>query len=542
MCLRFIRVENYRAVREAEISLDQTTVFFGENDSGRSSILDALMFILGDPSDSFESRLRPHHFHRGPDGVPGPLRIRLHIAEDSYGQWQVPPSLQLALCLPSGQPRRLVFEFQASLDTSTAVIAATWDFFDPAAPQTRDTGNADHLAWLRILVPALWIHPGWLTPPRTLAAAGGSVHLDPLIQEVELRHRNLVTGDTPSLADELDAGALAAREIIAKYGNVFAGAAPLMSAMASDILSRRDAPAAPDALGANVANKIALLLLLGSVIQLIRRQVAAGSSPILVVENPEANLHPMTLAAVWRILERVVWQKIISTNSATILSNAPIASLRRLTRSQGLVTAWAAQPRSLSRDNLRRVAYHLRSRRPSAMFARCWLLVEGETEFWILPELARVCGYDFAAEGVVCVEFAQSGLAPLIALANQLGIAWHVLSDGDDAGARYAAAARSFAARRAARNSRVTQLRERDIEHCFWANGFADEIRRVAHPKGAPAGSSASVTIRKAIEKTSKPFLALTLIDAAASRGAKSVPPVLRAILDSCVELARLPS
>ena len=39
--------------------------------------------------------------------------------------------------------------------------------------------------------------------------------------------------------------------------------------------------------------------------------------------------------------------------------------------------------------------------------ARCWLLVEGETEYWLMSELSRVCGYDLASEGVACVEFAQ---------------------------------------------------------------------------------------------------------------------------------------
>ena len=43
------------------------------------------------------------------------------------------------------------------------------------------------------------------------------------------------------------------------------------------------------------------------------------------------------------------------------------------------------------------------------MFARCWLLVEGETEFWIMPELARV-GWISRQEGIVCVEFAQCGV------------------------------------------------------------------------------------------------------------------------------------
>ena len=38
-------------------------------------------------------------------------------------------------------------------------------------------------------------------------------------------------------------------------------------------------------------------------------------------------------------------------------------------------------------------------------------------------------GYDFAAEGVTCVEFAQCGVSPLLKVVRQLGLEWHILTD-----------------------------------------------------------------------------------------------------------------
>jgi putative ATP-dependent endonuclease of OLD family len=169
-------------------------------------------------------------------------------------------------------------------------------------------------------------------------------------------------------------------------------------------------------------------------------------------------------------------------------------------------------------------------------------MVEGETEYWVVPELARICGYDLAAEGVVCVEFAQCGLAPLIKLADRFGISWHVLVDGDDAGQRYADAARSLISPRSAQGqfARITKIRERDIEHCFWNSGFADVIKRVANSRTQLGGGVATAAIRKAIEKTSKPFLALSLIDAVAERGPESVPASLREMVISAIMQARI--
>jgi putative ATP-dependent endonuclease of OLD family len=100
--------------------------------------------------------------------------------------------------------------------------------------------------------------------------------------------------------------------------------------------------------------------------------------------------------------------------------------------------------RGLNAEDGRRIAFHIRFNRASSLFARCWLLVEGETETWVINELARQCGHHFDAEGIKVIEFAQSGLKPLIKFARRMGIEWHVLVDGDEAGKKYASTVRSL--------------------------------------------------------------------------------------------------
>jgi putative ATP-dependent endonuclease of OLD family len=168
--------------------------------------------------------------------------------------------------------------------------------------------------------------------------------------------------------------------------------------------------------------------------------------------------------------------------------------------------------------------------------------VEGETEFWMMGELARLCGYDLASEGVTCVEFAQCGLAAVIKVAQHLGIEWHLLADGDAAGQQYARAAREFGRGSA---GRVTVLREPDIEHCFWSHGYEDVFRNIAFPRGSSVNASvqkkapAKSVIRRAIERHSKPHLAVLLLDAAMDRGAGGIPRRLREAIETCVRLAR---
>ena len=157
----------------------------------------------------------------------------------------------------------------------------------------------------------------------------------------------------------------------------------------------------------------------------------------------------------------------------------------------------------------------------------------------MLPELARLCGYDLALEGIACVEFAQCGLTPLIKVARELGIEWHVLSDGDKAGKIYAHTARSFLDDEPSRQ-RVTALRQRDIEHCFWKHGYEQVFARAARLNWQPGSRSQPRSIiNRAIKRRSKPQMAFELIVATAADGSPGVPAPLQRMLDTCVRLAR---
>ena len=285
-------------------------------------------------------------------------------------------------------------------------------------------------------------------------------------------------------------------------------------------------------------------MLTGALLHSGAGRLEEGMSPLTLIENPEAHLHPATLASIWSVIERIGGQKIIATHSGTLLARARLSSVRRLTRRDGVVREWRVPEGALSADELRRYSYHLRSRRAAASFARCWLLVEGETEYWLMAELARVCGYELASEGVACVEFAQCGLTAMLKVARRLGIEWHLLADGDMAGKHYVESAREYV-ETGHGHDRFTLLPERDVEHCFWKFGYQDVFRRAAWPSASSADTSwqrkvpAKKVIARAIERHSKPSLAVLLLDAIIDRGPKGVPPPLRQAIETCVELAR---
>jgi len=179
----------------------------------------------------------------------------------------------------------------------------------------------------------------------------------------------------------------------------------------------------------------------------------------------------------------------------------------------------------MSPTEARRVGFHVRTHNADSLFARVWLLVEGETEAWLLPELARIWGLSFPLEGIHCVPFAQAGLAPLVAFADRFGIPWHLVADGDEAGKHYVAKARKLLRRRSERKH-LTTFPDRDLEHFLWRAGY-DRVYRDAAGHVAP-GAEASLIIHQALRAHSKPGMALEVAEAAGLLGPKGIPSQLR--------------
>ncbi|HAS99258.1 MAG TPA: ATP-dependent endonuclease, partial [Pantoea agglomerans] len=266
--------------------------------------------------------------------------------------------------------------------------------------------------------------------------------------------------------------------------------------------------------------------------------LAAGARPLLLIEDPETRLHPIMLSVAWNLLRLLPLQKIATTNSPELLSQVPVENVCRLVRGPSRVAAWRIGPEGLSAEESRRIGFHIRVNRPAALFARCWLLVEGETEVWIMNELAQQCGYNFAAEGVKVIEFAQSGLKPLLKFARRMGIAWHVLTDGDQAGNKYASTARTQLQPGEPEPRFLTQLPALDMENFLYQHGFQDVYHQMAHlPLNVPMSSRRIIT--KAIHQSSKPELAIAVATSAAERGPEAIPPLMRQMFARVIGLAQ---
>jgi putative ATP-dependent endonuclease of OLD family len=197
----------------------------------------------------------------------------------------------------------------------------------------------------------------------------------------------------------------------------------------------------------------------------------------------------------------------------------------------------------LTPDEEQKVNFHIQSARGELLFARCWLLGEGETEFWVFREAAEILEHDLDRCGVRFVNTRYSGVEPLLKIANAFGIHWYFVGDGDKQGADDTAKCKAHLAGRD-EAKHVCRLPNQNLEVALCSGGFG-----TVYESHVSAQKKASVTAAKgtaqyweqvvdAQPNKEKPARAREVMDLMRQRGKASVPPILKQIIEGAVALA----
>ncbi|RLC15785.1 MAG: hypothetical protein DRI57_12295, partial [Deltaproteobacteria bacterium] len=123
----------------------------------------------------------------------------------------------------------------------------------------------------------------------------------------------------------------------------------------------------------------------------------------------------------------------------------PVEKLRRLDRVAASTECKSIDSELLTDEECRKFNHHVRRNRGELLFAKYWLLVEGETDVSVFVVCADILGINLHRNGVRIVECSQAGGPSIfIKVADSLGINWHVVADNDQGGQKYAAAAKKL--------------------------------------------------------------------------------------------------
>lgn len=548
MLLERVEIVGFRGINRLSLMLEQNNVLIGENAWGKSSLLDALTLLLSPEFDLYHFIRDDFWFPPGDiQGREHHLHIILTLRETEPGRHRVRRFRPLQRCwVPCDDGYHRVFyrlEGELAEDDSVMTLRSFIDGEGEALVLEEIDELARHLVRL---MPVLRLRDARFMRRIHNGTVPHSPQIEITARQLDFLSRELVSHPQNLSDGQIRQGLSAMVQLLEHYFAEQSSAQTRHRLMRRrshdeqrswrylDIINRMiDKPGGR-------SHRVILLGLFATLLQAKGTvRLDRDARPLLLIEDPETRLHPIMLSVAWHLLNLLPLQRVTTTNSGELLSLTPVEQVCRLVRESTRVSAWRLGPGGMNAEESRRIAFHIRFNRASSLFARCWLLVEGETETWVINELARQCGHHFDAEGVKVIEFAQSGLKPLIKFARRMGIQWHVLVDGDEAGKKYAATGRGLLNNdRELERDHLTSLPALDMEHFMYRQGFDDVYHRVAQiPDNVPMNMRRVIT--KAIHRSSKPDLAIEVAMEAGRRGVDAVPTLLKKMFSRVLWLAR---
>ncbi|HEY1846673.1 MAG TPA: ATP-dependent endonuclease [Buttiauxella sp.] len=547
MFLERVEIVGFRGINRLSLMLEQNNVLIGENAWGKSSLLDALTLLLSPQPSLYHFSREDFYFPPGDMlGREHHLHIILTFREVAPGHHLGRRYRELAPVWIEGNDgyRRILYRLEGELADDNTVLTLRSFLDAPGKPVELD--DIDALArQITRLNPVLRLRDARFMRRLRNGSMPDMPETEMTARQLDFLARELVSRPQNLTDSQLRQGLSAMVQLLEHYFSEQGAVAH------QRLMRRRSHDEQRSWRYLDVINRMIdkpnsrthRMILLGMFSTLLQAKGSVtldkDARPLLLVEDPETRLHPIMLSVAWQLLNLLPLQKITTTNSGELLSLTPVEQVCRLVRESSKVAAWRLGPGGMNAEDSRRIAFHIRFNRASSLFARCWLLVEGETEVWVMNELARQCGHHFDAEGIKVIEFAQSGLKPLIKFARRMGIEWHVLVDGDEAGKKYAATVRGLLENdRDRERDHLTALPAMDMEHFMYRQGFSDVYHRVAQlPENVPMNMRRVIV--KAIHRSSKPDLAIEVAMEAGRRGVDAIPSLLRKMFSRVLWLAR---
>ncbi len=542
MQIEHIEISGFRGIRRLSLTFGELTTLIGENTWGKSSLLDALTVALPADGNLYQFEMQDFHVDYA---IAHPQTQHLQIiitftpatpGEEHLGRYR---KLKPVWIEDEFSHKKIIYRVSATREQYK--ITTHYGFLDQAGNTIQLHHSEKLAAELVSLHPAIHIKDS-----RRFEATNCPPQNQTTNSRIERRIQNtcrrLLAMPGHVNKGEMKSTLASMENLVEHYFSFAANKKQNPRKKRESLLFTTSAAGSNNLMQVieetnDTQTRLLILILLNTYLQAKGpNKLRRCARPILIVEDPEGRLHPTHLARAWSLLQLLPTQKLLTTNSTELLASVPLSSIRRLVRKSDRTVSKSITHKTLSKDELRRVGFHVRFHRANALFARCWLLVEGETEVWLFNELAKLCGYNLAAEGVQIIEFAQSGLKSLIKVAKAYDIDWHVVTDGDAAGKKYATAVRSLLAHDI-ENHRLTELPNKDIEHYLYANGFEPFFRDMAKiPYEHPI--PAKKIINRVLKKHAKPDLALAIVAYCEDKGPECIPLLIRWTLKRVITMA----
>lgn len=440
MFLSKISIKNFRAIENLEVQFNKgITILTGENNVGKTAIMDALRLVTLSSSDYDALRISLDDFHN--DNVGKSIEINAEFQE-------------LSTTDEIGMFEALVFAPDGKIHAQINSVST----YSPEVNKikTRTTGGlatvANPVSLLYDYVDATYMKP-LRDPAQSLKSSRFSYPAkylsDKLSAAQKLDMEELARSFNESLASK--EGIVEAERL---YNDVFSDIVGLQSTqdiklifnepnflrLVSDIKTKIDSKEYHlNGLGYNNILVIAFII--------AAHQHILDRYKILIIEEPEAHLHPLMQRLLLTYLQRTVkngdgnTQVIISTHSPVFASKAKVENVCHITRLPSKVQSASLfdivnnessdELHYLSAKQQRKLERFLDVTRAELFFSKRIILVEGIAEALILPSIAKSIGLEMDECGVTIINCHGLNFEMFIPVLEKMGIKTAIITDTD---------------------------------------------------------------------------------------------------------------
>jgi len=469
MYISRIYMKNFRNFTEIDLALkDGVTCIVGENNTGKSNLIYGLRLVIDAGLSSTYRALNEQDFHSRTDySKPTQVIISAEFSdfrgndasEALVGLWKFNPDVERARITYRFRPRREIVEKHENEEPIPEKLTLNdyhWEItgggqVDPHDVQWHERiGNSVRFSDLQ------QFHIVFLPALRDVRQELGQTRSSPLntfldssgIPEAEkdelvgfLKEANEAISSSPTIAQTGEAidsvfkdTAGEAFQIDVRIGMSdpsFSSIARSLRLLLSNT-ALQDFEPYRNGLGLN--NILYISMLMEAFQQRIRDEYCAGQ--LLLIEEPEAHLHPQLQRVLYSGLQSKSFQTIISSHSTHVISSSSLDSIVILTNIGEPATA-ACSPAIggiLSNTEQADLERYLDATKSTVLFARKVILVEGPAEVFLLPPLIRqILNIDLDRYGVSVIPIHGIHFDVYAKMFNSMGMPKKcaIIADGD---------------------------------------------------------------------------------------------------------------